>query len=120
MEDIMQKSIKLVSMISFLVLSLFSFKVVADDTASFSSEQRDAFVQAYLQVNQIQQEYHAQLDPEMTEEQMQKVANKANERIESAIDAQENMNTDVYRQILVAIENDQDLLNDIQQRLQNL
>lgn len=87
---------------------------------SFTEEQKDAFVQAYLQVNQIQQQFRSQLDPEMTEEQMEEVANAANQQIETAIDAQDNMNTDTYRQILVAIETDQELLNDIQNRLESL
>lgn len=87
---------------------------------SFTEEQKDAFVQAYMEVNQIQQQFRTQLDPEMSEDQMQEVANAANQQIETAIDAQDNMNTDTYRQILVAIETDQELLNEIQTRLESL
>lgn len=86
----------------------------------FTDAEKIAFAQAYMKVNQIQQTYRAQLDPEMTEEQMQQVATKANKEIEAAIDGQENMNTTTYRQILMALEGNQELLQDIQNRLENM
>lgn len=93
---------------------------VETETREFTDAQKEAFVSAYLKVNEIQQQYRTQLDPEMSEEQMQEVANKANQQIETAIDAQDNMDTDTYRQILMAIETDQELLNEIQTRLENM
>lgn len=90
----------------------------AQESLEFTPEQKDAFVAAYAQVSGIQQEYQAQINSEMDQQEMQQLADQANQRIETAIDSQENMNTDTYRQILVALETDQELLNAIQTRLQ--
>ena len=114
----MQKLLKLLAVVSFFVTASMGSAFASGGT--FSEDQKAAFVQAYLTVNQIQQEYRTQLDPEMSEEQMQAVATQANERIESSINEIDNMDTDTYRQILVALESNEELLNDIQGRLENL
>ena len=89
------------------------------ETPDFSDAQKEAFVEAYAKVNAIQQQYQSQLDPEMDESQMQAKANQANQQIENATDSQSNMDTGIYRQILVALETDPELLNEIQEMLQS-
>ena len=90
-----------------------------EDREDFTPEQQDAFVKAYSEVSEIQQEYQSQISQGMEPDQMQEVADQANERIDRAIDSQENMDTDTYRKILVQLETDQELLNSIQNRLDN-
>ncbi|MFO7920902.1 MAG: DUF4168 domain-containing protein [Nioella sp.] len=84
------------------------------------SAQLDAFVLAYVEVSDLREQYIGQLQEAQSEEDQQAIMEEANAEITSAVDAVDGMDVNTYETILAQAQNDPDLVNRINSRIETL
>lgn len=89
----------------------------AQEEGEFSASDLDAFVAAYLEVNELQAEYSAQLQTAPDEETQQTIAEEGNAAIVTAIEETDGMTVELYTQILEGAGSDATLNDRITRRL---
>lgn len=76
------------------------------ETATFSGEQLDAFVTAFIGVNEVRSAYVECLEQAATEAEQQELVDEGNARIAETIAAVEGIDEDLYLAILTQASDD--------------
>lgn len=90
----------------------------AAKAVELTSKDKDAFVKVYGKIQTIQQKYTNQLNDKSTPEEVNKVSQTAQAEMAETINKEKDIDIPKYNQILMALESDQKLREEIQEKLQ--
>ncbi|WP_039844135.1 DUF4168 domain-containing protein [Rhizobium gallicum] len=86
--------------------------------AAVSDQKIEAFAVAYLQVDQVRQEYSAKIGATQDTAAKQQLQTEASKQMVQAVEASPGISLDEYNSILTAAQNDPALVKRVQEKLQ--
>ncbi|TCU27889.1 uncharacterized protein DUF4168 [Rhizobium azibense] len=86
--------------------------------ATVSDQKIEAFAVAYLQVDQLRQEYSAKIGATKDTAAKQQLQTEASKQMVQAVEASPGISLDEYNSILTAAQNDPALVKRVQEKLQ--